>query len=373
MRKTIKILLSWLCIFALATTALAHSGRTDSSGGHNDNRNKSGLGSYHYHCGGYPAHLHTCGYCPYRDVFPSRIKVKAEKITTEYAWGDNGLAGTIIRDGTATTTVVPHYDSEGEAIGFTVKRVPSRLSSPSTTNTYTYVKNLQGDVLRILDSNGNAVVNYTYDPWGKPTVTGNTDLAALNPCSYRGYDYDEETGFYYLQSRYYDPTVSRFISPDEPLVIKYRTGTLVSNVFVYGDNNPIVNLDSTGYWAETYSGFEWTNRGSKYKGFSLNVKWVFASRTFCKAYAVDILIVAKKLGYKLNMSITRIAQELWFHALCYYIGSPIKTVLNSLGVSWSWLNTKVNQAKYMDINYDDDRAWVFALVWYAPKLFSRLL
>lgn len=46
-------------------TAEAHSGRTDSNGGHRDNKNKSGLGSYHYHCGGYPAHLHTNGVCPY--------------------------------------------------------------------------------------------------------------------------------------------------------------------------------------------------------------------------------------------------------------------------------------------------------------------
>lgn len=44
----------------------AHSGRTDSNGGHRDNKNKSGLGSYHYHCGGYPAHLHTNGQCPYK-------------------------------------------------------------------------------------------------------------------------------------------------------------------------------------------------------------------------------------------------------------------------------------------------------------------
>ncbi len=48
-------------------TAEAHSGRTDSSGGHRDNKNKSGLGSYHYHCGGYPAHLHTNGVCPYKN------------------------------------------------------------------------------------------------------------------------------------------------------------------------------------------------------------------------------------------------------------------------------------------------------------------
>lgn len=47
-------------------TAQAHSGRTDSSGGHKDNKNKSGLGSYHYHCGGYPPHLHSGGVCPYK-------------------------------------------------------------------------------------------------------------------------------------------------------------------------------------------------------------------------------------------------------------------------------------------------------------------
>ena len=175
------------------------------------------------------------------------VAVNGIRTTTEYAWGDNGLAGTIIRDSTATTTVVPHYDSEGEAIGFTVKRVPTRLSSPSTTNTYTYVKNLQGDVLRILDSNGNAVVNYTYDPWGKPTVTGDEDLAALNPCSYRGYDYDEETGYYYLQSRYYNPDLGRFLSADDTLFLYANTSLLNYNLFLYCENNAITGYDPWGY------------------------------------------------------------------------------------------------------------------------------
>lgn len=175
------------------------------------------------------------------------VAVNGIRTTTEYAWGDNGLAGTIIRDGTATTTVVPHYDSEGEAIGFTVKRVPTRLSSPSTTNTYTYVKNLQGDVLRILDKTGNVVVNYTYDPWGKPTVTGDEDLAALNPCSYRGYDYDEETGYYYLQSRYYDPQIGRFISIDRYAMLMCNPGNGTQyNLFAYCNNSPICFDDPTG-------------------------------------------------------------------------------------------------------------------------------
>ena len=70
----------------------------------------------------------------------------------------------------------------------------------------------QGGVLRILDTERNTVVEYTYDPWGAQTVTGDTELAAMNPCSYRGYDYDEESGLYYLQSRYYNPQTGRFLN-----------------------------------------------------------------------------------------------------------------------------------------------------------------
>ncbi len=64
-KKIISILLIILSIISIGVNAYAHSGRTDSSGGHKDNNNKSGLGSYHYHCGGHPAHLHTNGVCPY--------------------------------------------------------------------------------------------------------------------------------------------------------------------------------------------------------------------------------------------------------------------------------------------------------------------
>ena len=63
--KIISILLILLSVIFVGVTTYAHSGRTDASGGHRDNKNKSGLGSYHYHCGGHPAHLHTNGVCPY--------------------------------------------------------------------------------------------------------------------------------------------------------------------------------------------------------------------------------------------------------------------------------------------------------------------
>jgi len=66
MRK--KMIASLLFMLFAIMVAIAHSGRTDSNGGHKDNKNASGLGSYHYHCGGYPAHLHKDRVCPYKNV-----------------------------------------------------------------------------------------------------------------------------------------------------------------------------------------------------------------------------------------------------------------------------------------------------------------
>lgn len=82
-KKATIILGTILITVSSAIPTFAHSGRTDSSGGHRDNQNKSGLGSYHYHCGGYPAHLHDGGYCPYTDVMPSSVKIKVAKTTLD--------------------------------------------------------------------------------------------------------------------------------------------------------------------------------------------------------------------------------------------------------------------------------------------------
>ncbi|MBE6978062.1 MAG: RHS repeat-associated core domain-containing protein [Ruminococcaceae bacterium] len=113
--------------------------------------------------------------------------------------------------------------------------------------TYYYVTNLQGDVIAILDDSGTAITLYQYDAWGYPTLTldvSDDDIGTINPLRYRGYVYDNETGFYYLQSRYYNPEISRFISADS--YMSTGDGILGNNMFAYCHNNPIVFVDPTG-------------------------------------------------------------------------------------------------------------------------------
>ena len=100
------------------------------------------------------------------------------------------------------------------------------------------------------------VATYEYDPWGKllavkdadgSAITSSGHAAIKNPLRYRGYYYDSETGFYYLQSRYYDPQIGRFISVDG--YVSTGQGLLGCNMFAYCSNNPITKSDSSGeFW-----------------------------------------------------------------------------------------------------------------------------
>lgn len=170
--------------------------------------------------------------------------------TTQYIWGNNGLAAVIYED----KKVIPLYDDAGDAIGFAVVTENADPQLAPTEEIYTYVKNLQGDVIRILDKNGTDVVSYTYDPWGVPEVYGDSDLAAINPCSYRGYYYDEETGYYYLQSRYYDPEIGRFLNIDNVEYLGANDSLQSYNLYCYCGNNAPNCIDRLGT-----SWIQWTS------------------------------------------------------------------------------------------------------------------
>ena len=116
-----------------------------------------------------------------------------------------------------------------------------------------YITNLQGDVVGIYDAaKSSMVISYTYDAWGRLVGKDGTssDYAQLemnNPLLYRGYQYDYETGFYYLQSRYYDPSVGRFLNADS--VLSIHPSSSECNLFRYCNNNPINRIDETGTMA----------------------------------------------------------------------------------------------------------------------------
>ena len=110
---------------------------------------------------------------------------------------------------------------------------------------YAYVKSLQGDIVAILDENGNTVVSYGYDAWGAPLwCTGELaeTLGKVQPFRYRGYVFDEETGLYYLRSRYYNPRWGRFVNADMLIQCK----KIGSNLFAYCSNRPILFSDANG-------------------------------------------------------------------------------------------------------------------------------
>ena len=178
-------------------------------------------------------------------------------------------------------TLLFYYDSDGSATSFSYNGTM-----------YFYVKNLQGDVVRIIDLSGTEVASYVYDSWGNIKDTkGDTTVRELNPIRYRGYVYDTETSLYYLQSRYYDPFTGRFLNAD----IYCDTGTdttLSTNMFSYCENNVVMNMDNKGYSIGISSG--WVSFG-----IDLIID-VFAAPVALAYHAIKIAVKTylKKYGVK---------------------------------------------------------------------------
>ena len=117
---------------------------------------------------------------------------------------------------------------------------------------------MQGDIVAIYNASGTKIGTYTYDAWGNGVATmlnaSGVDrliLLSYNPFRYRGYYYDSDSGWYYLQSRYYNPTWGRFISADNAAVMVTSPMSLMDkNLYAYCDNNPVMRADEDGdFWS----------------------------------------------------------------------------------------------------------------------------
>ena len=168
----------------------------------------------------------------------SGVLASTETVTHEYLTQSGKVVRETITTSMDTTTLDFFYDESGRPFAFNYS------VDGSDFETYYYILNLQGDVVQIIDEGGVLQAAYVYSPWGE-VISAEGDLAEINPLRYRGYYYDSETGFYYLQSRYYDPENHRFINADS--FASTGQGFLGTNMFAYCNNKPIINSDPSGH------------------------------------------------------------------------------------------------------------------------------
>ena len=168
-------------------------------------------------------------------------KQVGSKVTDYYYDSNNNL----IAEKTDNATLFFYYDTENSPVALSYNG-----------KMFYYVKNLQGDIVKILDEDGNEKANYVYNAWGNILSQSNDELSSINPLRYRGYVYDEDTTMYYLQTRYYDPTTGRFINADDTAFISSSGTAIGDNIYTYCENDPVNNVDYTGQWFHSLKTFK---------------------------------------------------------------------------------------------------------------------
>ncbi|MBU1020063.1 MAG: DNRLRE domain-containing protein [Firmicutes bacterium] len=176
-----------------------------------------------------------------------RTSKKIDKITQGSQTISYTLDGDkVIYETDGTYAIIYTYDYDGKLIGFSYD---PNVNVTSNEEDYFFLRNQLGDITHILNASGTTVVHYVYDAYGNITKTEVTSgygyIAEINSYTYRGYRYDSETNLYYLNSRYYNPVVGRFINADGMLG---QLGDILStNMYAYCANNPVMYNDFSGY------------------------------------------------------------------------------------------------------------------------------
>ncbi len=194
-----------------------------------------------------------------------RMKKTVNGMETEYLLDENNK---MMGEKCGEDTIWYLYDSENEISGF-----------EWNGEEYYYVKNGEGDVEGIADKDGTVRCMYDYDIWGKLTdMTGDKELGKRNPVRYRGYYYDEETGLYYLNTRYYDSEIKRFLNRD---MLDNET-----NLYQYCYNNPVLYSDENGMTAYGCSDINLTliNTVSEYTRNDVSIYRGYSSAQYMARY-----------------------------------------------------------------------------------------
>ena len=187
-----------------------------------------------------------------------------EKTTSTYEWDETKLIReTITYKKTGKKYDIWYmYDSDNNVIGFEYSQLSEINETLKITRIY-YEKNLQGDVTGLLDARGAEIASYTYDAWGNVITDTEKSFCyegyevpfELNHVLYRGYYYDgsctdteSDTNLYYLQSRYYDAEVGRFVNADDVSIFDVRLNAIFQdNLYCYCNSNPVNFADNGGF------------------------------------------------------------------------------------------------------------------------------
>ena len=308
-----------------------------------------------------------------------RTQKSVDGVKTNYYYDSNKNLIALVK---GNDTLLFYYDSDGSATSFSYNGTM-----------YFYVKNLQGDVVRIIDLSGTEVASYVYDAWGNIKDTnGEPTIREINPIRYRGYVYDTETGLYYLQSRYYDPFAGRFLNADA----YYDTcnSVLSTNMFAYCESDPINYIDPYGYASyknsyrynkssKTYNittkiNIMWTNLTYKYTikngvvkfSFEKNTYWSVLWRGGGKLLAEAIYKVAKSINknYLKGRSIGGVNTEIQLHYIAFKLGiKKSSSKAADIGVSYgntgydsnAWFFEGGNAAKII-AKFNISKIWAMA-------------
>jgi RHS repeat-associated protein len=171
----------------------------------------------------------------YNDHGYRTSKTITEGTTTEVTYYDL-LEDKVLHESDGTSDIYYTYDSDGTLISFN-----------EDGDDYFYLYNLQGDVIALIDDTGSTVVKYSYDAYGNVMQPATNN----NPYTYRGYRYDSEIDMYYLNSRYYNPHIGRFINSDG--LLGTSAEIISTNMYAYCQNNPVIFIDPSGYRMRTFS------------------------------------------------------------------------------------------------------------------------
>ena len=292
-----------------------------------------------------------------------------EKLRYRYIW-DNGVLQSIH---------LFEYNSDGQLIEYYTNMIYDEKGYPCgyidfSGNPFYFVRDINDSVVALVSADGNKAVTIDYDAFGAVKMTANGSnalegalyviLAQVNPCTYKGYLYDYETGMYFIKNRCYSPSMGRFIDNDFEKITTVSDSVLEANPSVFCLNNSFTNNDVYGSWGRDTQLINWSN-----ESIEIKMNKAFLSATFCTIYANQLVnqygtFDQNKGNCIYGMDVKRIASNLFARSVGKYAEKSLNRVNATWGQGWLMNNRSNN---FILVQSNDPFAIKYLKIWYAAE------